>query len=178
MRFFSISFFVETGERGVAMLEFAIVSLGIIFGLLLTFDVGLAISQYMLLSQAGYEGLQLASVLPDLEDTTISGPEVNISATAAEIVACVDKLPSTIACQHFLVQQRIRSALQQINAFDSIGIKVGIPDITTEYTPSTAGTGVEDDTVSVQLEVDYNGFFLPALPLVIDIQAAYLYEDI
>ncbi len=164
-------------ERGTALLEFAIVVWGVVFGILIVLDVSLAVSQYMLFSQASYEGLRLGTTLPELEVSPAEG-YTDITASTEEEEACVQRLPSAIPCQHYLIHDRIRRALENINLFDRVGILGGPQSITTFYVPSSAGTGTNDDTITVRLVGNYTGFFLPDIPLVIDLQGAYLFEDI
>lgn len=168
---------IKREEQGTALLEFAIVVWGVVLGILIVLDVSLAVSQYMLFSQASYEGLRLGTTLPELEVSPDEGFS-DVTATESQEEACVQRLPSAIPCQHYLIHDRIRRALENINLFDRVGI-IGDPQsITTFYVPSSAGTGTDDDTITVQLRGNYTGFLLPNIPLVIDLQSAYLFEDI
>ncbi|MCB0324916.1 MAG: pilus assembly protein [Bdellovibrionales bacterium] len=166
----------RTEEEGVAMLEFAIAVFGIVFGILIVIDLGLAISQYMLLSQAGQEGVRFMAQLPQFEPSP-SGGYTDIGGTAVDIQNCIDGLPSAIACRHYFAQQRVREALQTIDQFDSFGVSGGLPQITTYYTPANSGTGSTDDTVAIELRGTYTGFFLN-FPMLVDHQSAYLYEGV
>ncbi|MCB0324177.1 MAG: pilus assembly protein, partial [Bdellovibrionales bacterium] len=157
-------------ESGVAILEWSIVLSATLLLMLTFFDMCLALTQYAMLTNAANEGLRLAQVLPALEPTSPAGL-TDLIPTTAQHDACINATFVAFPCQQYLVQLRVQNALQRIEESNSLPLSVDAVSITTFYSTT-------DDRVGLQVTGNFIGFFLPSIPLRVDTQGAYLYEEL
>jgi len=171
----------EHQEKGAALVEFAIVAAGMLFGFLLFIDICYAACNYFTLSGIAAEALRAGGRVPELEshaspyppytDTIISlHPATSSHPTASEQAACDAVATTTFWCGQNVMHQRIKTML------DNVELQVVPNTITysTNYIPKTAASP-EADTVSVSIEARYRGFILINWPIRVSAQGPYLF---
>ena len=171
----------ERQEQGAALVEFAIVAAGMLFGFLMFIDICYAACNYFTLSGIAAEALRAGGRVPELEskpptylpytDTIISlKPATSSRPTAAEQAACDSGTPTTFWCGQNVMHQRIKTML------DNVELQVVPSSIiySTNYIPKTA-VSPDADTVSVSIEARYRGFILINWPIRVSAQGPYLF---
>lgn len=157
-------------ERGAAINEFVIAIPFLSLMITAVLDVGSAINEYMLLSEAAHQGVRMASgtvqltSLQEFQGLTSSQGCAASPAAPAPIPADTD--------YHTAIQQRVADLLQiQNTQLDptSLCIKTGL-------VMGTTPTGALQKNVYVRIEVRYKSFF-PAfngLPMKLSATAPFL----
>ncbi len=162
-----------TDEKGVVLLEWALVCFGLFVGLLLFYDISQVLVRYMMLTQAAYEGVRITSDIPDLE----AGEGRDILLTANQTTDCENFAVVTgVLCGHALAQARIRKLIESMKVFDTQVSGLGPKSIVTRYSPTTVASDENSDSVYVNLTSVYNGYILNNFTLRTNAQGAYLFE--
>ena len=169
----------NNSEAGVALLEFAIVAAGLLFGFLLFIDVCFAICNYFTLSGIAAEAVRTGARVPELEASPpsygdiITGlrPVTSNFPTSADQAACDNLTATTYACGHNTIHSRIKTML------DLVELQVTPTSInyTTELIPLSSG-GIDADTVIVRIAARYPGIILVNWPVRVQAQGPYLFQ--
>lgn len=165
------SFLGEDTERGAVILEWAIVALGMILGLITLFDTGNGLYTYMMMAHVAAEGARTGGKVPALEEPGAFTDE-DIGATAAEISDCESGSPSTLACGHFLIASRMRLMTTTL----PVGVDPTTISFRTQLFPAGGGAGAENGTVKVEVSVFFDGILFD-LPIRASRQAPYLFRS-
>ncbi len=166
----------QSSEKGAALVEFAIIAAGILFGFLIFFDTGMAICNYFALSGIASEGIKYGGRIPELETLTASNHQPSLlDPPHSDQDACDRGIPRpnpAYPCGHYFLHRRLVRAASLVElslANDTI-------DIVSERKPGVAGGGfgAERDTVSLRLSGTFQGLLL-RLPLRTEAQGPYLF---
>ena len=165
-------------EKGAALVEFAIVAAGMLFGFLIFIDICYAVCNYFTLAGIAEEAVRTAARVPELEsvqpsytDTIISlHPAKSTYPSVADQTACDNLTTTGFWCGQNIIHNRIKTML------DNVELQVGTNSITysTSYVPKTTA-GSDSDTVFVSIEARYRGFILVNWPIRVQAQGPYLF---
>ncbi len=161
----------EADEAGAVLLEWAIVAVGMLIGLLVVFDTGNALYTYMMMAHVASEGARTGGKVPELEEPGVF-TDVDLSATAAQIGECEKGEPSALACGHFLMASRMRLMTTTL----PIGVDPATVSFSSQLFPAGGAAGAENGTVRVEVSVPFDGVIVD-LPIRASRQAPYLFRS-
>ncbi len=173
----------RTGESGQAFLEFALVLPFLILLLAGILDVGLMINEHLSLSNVAQSGIRLAQQTAELEVTSAPHPRSHYVNTVLLPCTYNQAVPNPLppdGSQIKLVHDRVIRVLcllQQRGQLRFIRSDTIILEITRLPPDASVGAPDDQDTVSLSLWADYDGFlpFFRGLTIAARSTGPYLY---
>ena len=158
-------------ERGAVLVEWAIVTFGCFIGFFVVLDLGAFLTNYMSLTQIAREATRTLTAVPELKQGTFT----DITATEEDRDNCEVMGDADFPCGHWLAHERVRLLASVLFPVGRL-VSTDQVSVTSEFIPTGASGGEEDDSVRVQISTRFSGVLLKRIPVRVSYRGPYLYE--